>query len=59
MEKGGVVGTTSGERIALTLQEKSLLEFFRNELKYGEARVIVKNGQPVNVWHALKNVKLD
>ncbi len=40
-------------------QEEKLIRFFRQELQYGEAKVVVKNGQPVNIWIALKNVKLD
>ncbi len=43
----------------LSLQERTLLHFFRNELKYGEAQVIVRNGYPVFVRIAYKDVKLD
>jgi len=45
--------------VPLTLQEERLLSFFRNELKYGEAQVIVRNGQPVFVRIAYRDVKLD
>lgn len=43
----------------LSAQEKNLLHFFRNELKYGEATVIIRNGQPVFVRVAYRDVKLD
>lgn len=45
--------------VPLTLQEERLLSFFRNELKYGEAQVIVRNGQPVFVRIAYRDIKLD
>jgi len=48
-----------GKEMLVSLQEEKLLLFFRNELKYGEARIIVKDGQPVNIWRTLKNIKLD
>ena len=58
MSNNSATEYSNGKR-TLTIQEEKLLEFFRNDLQYGEARVIVKDGQPVNVWIAYKNVKLD
>jgi len=52
-------GKDALKSISITPQEEALLEFFRKELQYGEARVVVKNGQPVNAWQTLKNVKFD
>lgn len=43
----------------ISLQERKLLEFFRNQLQYGEAHVIVKKGQPVFVKQAIQEIKLD
>jgi len=43
----------------VTLEERRLLDFFRNELKFGEATVIVKRGAPVFVKQAIKEIKLD
>jgi hypothetical protein len=53
------MGKGKEHEMILSTQEVKLLEFFRNELQYGEAKVIVKEGHPVHVWYALKNVKLD
>ncbi len=43
----------------ISCQEAKLLDFFRHQLQYGEARVIVKDGQPVFVRIAFRDVKLD
>ena len=43
----------------LTKQQEKLLDFFENDLQYGEAQVIIKNGQPVFVRVAYRDVKLD
>ncbi|MFA5485408.1 MAG: hypothetical protein WC260_04145 [Candidatus Pacearchaeota archaeon] len=43
----------------LTPQQERLLDFFEEELRYGEAAVVVKKGQPVFVRIAYKDVKLD
>ncbi len=43
----------------ITTQEEKLLNFFRDELQYGEARVVIKDGQPVFVRKAYRDVKLD
>lgn len=40
-------------------EERKLLDFFRNELVYGEATVIVRKGKPVFVQIARRDVKLD
>jgi len=47
------------EKMELTRQEKRLLNYFRNDLQYGEVIVIVKRGQPVFIRQAIKEVKLD
>lgn len=47
------------EKVELTRQEKRLLNYFRNDLQYGEVIVIVKRGQPVFIRQAIKEVKLD
>jgi len=43
----------------VTPEERRLLNFFRSELKYGEAHVIVKKGNPVFVKQAIMEIKLD
>jgi len=58
-EKQNVTNEKKRKITQLSIEEENLLLFFRQDLKYGEARVIVKNGQPVNAWYVLKNVKLD
>lgn len=40
-------------------EEQNLLEYFRHELKYGEATVTVRRGLPVFIRVAQKDVKLD
>jgi hypothetical protein len=58
MPKGGVE-KCSCIKIELTAQERRLLEFFRNQLQYGEACVIVRKGQPVFVKQVIQEIKLD
>lgn len=53
-----VSNTYKGGRV-LTKQQEKLLEFFEDKLKYGEAQVIVKGGQPVFVRVAYRDIKLD
>lgn len=55
----GVTKTESVTWWEISLQERKLLEFFRNQLQYGEAHVIVKKGQPVFVKQAIQEIKLD
>jgi len=43
----------------LAPEEGKLLDFFRNELEYGEATVTVRRGLPVFVRVAMREVKLD
>ena len=43
----------------VTPEERRLLDFFRDELQFGEAHVVVRKGIPVYVKHALREVKLD
>jgi len=46
-------------RQPLAPEERRLLDYFREELKYGEAMVIVRNGLPKFVKVATKDIKLD
>ena len=43
----------------VTPEERRLLDFFRDELQFGEAHVIVKKGRPVYVKHTIRELKLD
>ena len=43
----------------VTPEERRLLDFFRDELQFGEAHVVVRKGIPVYVKHALREIKLD
>lgn len=43
----------------VALEERRLLDFFRDDLKFGEATVTVRKGLPVFVRVALKDIKLD
>ncbi len=43
----------------LAPEERKLLDFFRDELIYGEAKVTVRRGLPVFVRVAMRDVKLD
>lgn len=43
----------------VTPEERKLLDYFRDELQFGEAKVTVRRGLPVFVRVAFKDVKLD
>ena len=43
----------------VTPEERRLLDFFRDDLQFGEAHVVVRKGIPVYVKHALREIKLD
>ncbi|MFA5485351.1 MAG: hypothetical protein WC260_03850 [Candidatus Pacearchaeota archaeon] len=47
------------DQFKITVEERNLLDFFRDTLKWGRATVVVKRGQPVFVKMAYKDVKLD
>jgi len=48
----------SGNAKSLTNREKQLIRFLRH-LEFGEIRIRVENGQPVLIYEAIKNFKLD
>lgn len=57
LKKSAVIDCTLPRPV--TPEERRLLDFFRDELQFGEAHVIVKKGQPVYVRYAIRELKLD
>ncbi len=47
-----------GSTKSLTNREKQLIRFLRH-LEFGEIRIRVENGQPVLIYEAIKNCKLE
>lgn len=42
----------------ITSKEFSLIKFIR-EMGWGEVRIRVENGQPILIYEAMKNIKLE
>lgn len=52
------MSSNSDNNKSLTNREKQLIRFLRH-LEFGEIRIRVENGQPVLIYEAIKNYKLD